>query len=72
MATIKTDMELYLGYMKKDELVDEYLQLFQSWVDMILVHVGVLGLYNDLHSEIFASQMDTTMQAQISAKSQEA
>ena len=35
---IETGVELYLGYMKKDELVDDYLKHFQSRADTLLVH----------------------------------
>ena len=28
MATINTDMELYLRFMRRDELVDDYLNIF--------------------------------------------
>ena len=83
MATIKTDMELYLGYMKTDESVDNYLKLFQSQVDTILAHVGAWGQHNGLHPETFARMnpevtqknivlIDATTQAQMTAKSQEA
>ena len=54
MATIETNMEFYLGYMKKDKLVNNYLKLFQSRVDTILVHGGAPGQHNGSHLEIFA------------------
>ena len=49
MATIETDMELYAGFMKNDEVVEEYLKLFQSRVDMILAHRGEPVHHRGLH-----------------------
>ena len=52
MATIETDTELYLGFIKKDELVDDCLKLFQSRVDRIMTHGGEPGHHSSLHHEI--------------------
>ena len=80
MATIKTNMELYLGYIQTDKLVDDYLKLFQSRGNTILAYEGLPVRHSGLHSETFAqmylevtqekfSLMDSTIQAEMTAKS---
>ena len=53
MATIKIEMELYIGFMNMEQLVDDYLKLFQSRVDTIMVHGRDQRHHSGLHWGVF-------------------